>query len=451
MFVKPVDRNNFHASVLRETKRIRKDIFDSSASIFAYSGKRISKSYIQRYIYESAIENISSIFKDMALDACFKSETASGGVGDDTFEIIIETTPSVISKAQALSPHQMKDYLREKESFWIDYFIKNSSHLDRSSFRKITRDAFPDSDLRDIIFETIRLSGADSPIFVKRSNKKDTIVKKDMGFVFNLSIDDRLKNLIRGTWKRKDVNCAVIDGMIESESEIHHLLQLAAETKEPFLVFCRGMSDTVASTISFNLARETIDLIPVSVGFDENTLNILNDIAIVVGCDIVSHLQGDLISTCIKKLGTIDRVEIEKNKKISISCRNSNKKLAHHLKYLKDKKSKTEAGGVSDLIENRIRSLSSNKVTIETGTDLCAEFPDVIEKFDFFFRSLRAYMVSGITNVNDEKNLDDFDKKIFKIMKKRKKLPLLGAIHIIKNSFSFLDNISSVGFCLIEE
>ena len=226
---------------------------------------------------------------------------------------------------------------------------------------------------------------------------------------------------------------------------------MASETKEPFLVFCRGMSDSVASTISLNLARKTIDLIPISVGFDENTLNILNDIAIVVGCDIVSHLQGDLISTCIKKLGKIDKVEIEKNKKISIYCKSSNKKLTHHLKYLRNKKSKMELGGVSDLIENRIRSLSSNKVTIEVGTDLCSEFPGVIEKFDFFFRSLRAYMTSGITSVSDEKNLDNFDKKIFEIMKKRKKLPLVGAIHIIKNSFSFLDNISSVGFCLIEE
>ena len=67
----------------------------------------------------------------------------------------------------------------------------------------------------------------------------------------------------------EDVKVLIIDGMIESIGEIHHVLEKAASEKNPIVMFVRSMADDVRSTLSLNVKRGTIDLIPVEVGFNE--------------------------------------------------------------------------------------------------------------------------------------------------------------------------------------
>jgi hypothetical protein len=452
MFVKPLNRNDFYSEIFKETKRINISPIRGEESILSPNKKAMFSSSIQKYIYESDRKNIPEIFKKMIVDACLQSEKNAGGSGEETFKVILDLLPDVIKDLKFHSHNEVIECLKEKEKFWIKYLIKNSIHLDKPVFQKILKTSFKEDNLRDIVGEALRLSGTDCPVFVNRSNKRETFIKQDAGFVFNLSIDERVRNAVTLPWKKSNVNCTIIDGFIESESEIHHLLHYAAESGETCIIFCRGMSENVSRLIGYNLLRKTIDVIPVCVGFDENTLNILNDISMAADVDLISHLNGDLISTCVKKLGKIDKIEITEKNNISITMKNKNKNLKNHLKYLKKKKLRTEEGAVSTLLENRIRSLASNKVVIEIGTDFINEHPLAIERLDCFFRSLSSYFASGAVQIKDkEKSFDNLDKKIFDIMSKQRLYPVFGSMHIIKNSFSFLRNIASVGFCLLEE
>ena len=53
-----------------------------------------------------------------------------------------------------------------------------------------------------------------------------------------------------------DENSGVlVEGFIETEGEIHHLMHKASITKEPYVVFCTGMSTSVKMLILENNKR----------------------------------------------------------------------------------------------------------------------------------------------------------------------------------------------------
>jgi chaperonin GroEL (HSP60 family) len=158
----------------------------------------------------------------------------------------------------------------------------------------------------------------------------------DSGFKFNIAVDK--KYITNKTRKMSNVKCFVIDGFIESVSEIHHLLEEASRTKENYVIFFRHMNEDVQSTIEYNIQRGTINLIPVSVGFDENTLNILNDISICTNSELISSHKGDIISQSIRKDPVIvDSIEFLKDS-ISIINKTPSDMLKSHLRYLRDKR-----------------------------------------------------------------------------------------------------------------
>ena len=99
----------------------------------------------------------------------------------------------------------------------------------------------------------------------------------------------------------KNYRFIIIDGFLESIGEIHHLLHYAAESKEPHVIFCFGMSEEVKSVIIENNTRGITKIFPISMTFDESSINILNDIALIHDSEIISALKGQTISQEMRK------------------------------------------------------------------------------------------------------------------------------------------------------
>ena len=118
--------------------------------------------------------------------------------------------------------------------------------------------------------------------------------------IFNCSYDYDFFNNLKDSIK--NYRFVIINGYIESVSEIHHLLYRANETKEPYVVFCYGMSEEVKQTVIKNNSMGRLRVYPVCLDSnDENTLNILNDFAVIQGGTVVSSDLGQTISQEIRK------------------------------------------------------------------------------------------------------------------------------------------------------
>jgi hypothetical protein len=267
----------------------------------------------------------------------------------------------------------------------------------------------------NIILDDLILKGELNTVYdVSRSLSSKSYYKSNIGNELSIKID-QVDLIKQGMWKREGVKTLLIDGVIETVSQIHHLLERASSKKQPMMVICRNASSEVKKTVNLNFLRGTIDLLLLEVGFEVEYHHFFEDCRVLFDCDYVNIKMGDTISSKIDDLEfTIDGVIATSN---SLNLKNSNIKKNKILNYISDVKSikdtirqeKIDADELTNIlnsINSRIKFLSSSRVDIKIGKNDVDNDPYTIAKIDRFFRSFPDIGFTGVVDVNDLKNCD---------------------------------------------
>ena len=114
--------------------------------------------------------------------------------------------------------------------------------------------------------------------------------------------------LPKKSWSRSDPKIFIVDGIIETISEIHQILDASSKKKIPCVIVARGFNEDVQNTLAVNMTYGRLDVYPIAVPIDEIGANQLFDIAAVCSSDVVSSLKGEIISS--KKFEDIKSVDL---------------------------------------------------------------------------------------------------------------------------------------------
>jgi len=401
---------------------------------------------IQKYILNCGKDIHERIIGPLILDAVIRSENNSGGSGEICLSMISSQIESVSKKIKlGLSSGEIKEENEERVRSLSKLINKSARKLSKTDICNLIDKIFTLDSQKRIANSIIEKSNIKSPFFLERSHKRETILSFSQGYNFEIPItSDFLPE--GGMWERRDVEVLIIDGIVESIGEIHHLLERASANKNPIVMFVRHLSDDVKSTLILNIKRNTIDLIPIEVGFDEDTVNILNDIAICCNSDIVSAYKGDLISTSSSGcLSSVKKVTLTK-KGVNILNNISEKSLISHLKYLEERRDSSHEIKIKKLFDTRIRSLSSGKILLRVGNDLLRKDIQSIEKFDKFFRELRSLIQYGVIY----KSMIDIDNAGFN-MRDCYPYSSVSIFFAARHTLSLISNIFSIKGALISD
>ena len=327
----------------------------------------------------------------------------------------------------------------------------SSSIMDKRTFDKIINKKFNNLKNREIVKNTIQMAGASRKIIVEKTNKNDSTICVSDGYCLTIFPD---RNFIKTAWKRDNVNCLIIDGVILEVSEIHHLLTRASETREPYVLFVRGVSPDVKNTIFVNNNRNTIDVIPVEIPISEETINIFSDLSSICGCDITSSYKGDLISKAInEKIGIVDRIKID-DSGVAISNARSESRVLLQIREIIDKRNKVLEPAGRELLDKRVKCLSSGKVEIKIGYQDQLNTPTIIEDMDKFFRSIPNILKFGSIKRSDLVSTPNKDSKIELYIQdylRKKKISYISSHNLIcsiKKTRSLVTSILSTG-CIL--
>lgn len=185
-----------------------------------------------------------------------------------------------------------------------------------------------------------------------------------------------------------------IDGYVESVSELHHLLEAAAVTKDQVVVFLRGMSDDVKHTLKVNNDRGSLCVVPIVVQFDLQGINSLNDVSIACGANLVSSTKGDLISSIdllsAPRVGSI----MVHGDKVVITNVASARAVTAHVGELRRRREDEQLADVGRLLDLRIRSLSPNHVIVRFVDD--SSFVRSAQAVDYALRAVRSLVDHGM-------------------------------------------------------
>lgn len=308
------------------------------------------------------------------IDHCVRAERAGPGSFFSTLSILID----------ALKQQKLEITKADYESIIKASFVPTWDQLE-----SFVRETINDDFLGTLVMQVLETTGLEGKIFFEESENSSVSIELINGFNFVVTFPFAVND-----YKQKDVMCVVVDGFVESVSEVHHLLQKFSETKEQLVFIARGFSNDVINTMKVNYDRKTLNIFPITVKFDFDGINMLGDIATVCGTDPVSSTKGQLISTI--KYEDIVRVP-------QISCTGTSMTVVNdktvqraqvQVQKLAEKRREAPIEDLARLFDVRIKALTPNctKVRIPDGR----QFSEYSEKFDVAIRLVKSAIKRGM-------------------------------------------------------
>jgi hypothetical protein len=190
-------------------------------------------------------------------------------------------------------------------------------------------------------------------------------------------------------------NCKVlfVDGIIESVSEIHKVFNESYEKKIPVVIFARGYAEEVVATSAINLQRQTAQIVPVVIPFDEVGVNGMADLASCFSSEVISSDKGQLISNVgIEECKSVDRVTVTPSMTEIEFKENAVDKVVSRLST----RLREADVGQSELIRRRIEALGTGSVSIRIGNDKKSIAGIIKDRVDFGIRFSKSCITYGV-------------------------------------------------------
>jgi len=356
-----------------------------------YSNEIIHDFLDSQKILYSKLSNESCLYSDKSIMKSSSLNYLNFLPGDNIDASLKNLILKEFKECEYLYPH-LGDYFLESFYAGKKRKVKKKELFNKSHEKKLIK-SIQDKNIKNLarwIFENFSL---ERNINIERYKGKEILVEIVDDFLFKFSYDFEFYVNNSGL-EIKNYHFIIIDGYLETVGEIHHLMFNANKNKRPYVIFCHGMSDEVKYNILKNNKEGRTQVLPVSINFDETTLNILNDLAIIHDSGVVSSKLGQTISQEIRKeLPVGEKIVFLKNKILIKSVANTDKIIAHKT-FLKRRLSE---------------SLGKGDVNIEPITNRLKNFN---------VKSANVYLPEYIINRNFNRELDYFLKVISNLSKK---------------------------------
>ncbi len=296
-----------------------------------------------------------------------------------------------LSVLLAIAKNKNYNYIETKSL--EEYFLANKKTISEGDLGRILGKVFGETPEVSVCYEAVKLAGLNGKIFLQKSKTGNSIVELKSGYNFSLQ-SAIVEDSIIG-WQRKKAKCIIIDGIVESLGEINNIFEGAAQEKVPVVIMARGFFDDICATIRVNRLRRTLDVLPILVPYDLKNANVINDLAIVCGTDIVSSLKGQLISAIpFGELPIVDSVDYNSGE-LTILNSSTDTNVKVHIANLEQTKQKQNITEIIEVYESRMKSLISLRVNLEVGGDP-RQSQEQFEKMDNILKFSKYLLQNGI-------------------------------------------------------
>jgi hypothetical protein len=429
MFCKIINSNEIKKNI---------DKLFTDFSILEEEGEKLSlfnnttlktKSITQAAVYSKHKKEIQ-LLKSLILNSSIKAERISPGSSDlclrfltDIFNKNIDITDNIINDLN-----------------------KHSHRPDYNYIKKYIKEYFDDSVTANLINDILSLSDKNSKVIIGKRLQPNTIIHKSFNNIISIKTNPAF---LKQKTKFKNANIVLIDGAIMEISEVNSFMELAHKTKEPYILFARTIGDDVLNTIHTNNLRGSFTIIPIEVPMEEETLNMLKDLSVITGATIATSDMGDIISHSLIN-GIQPGVTIDINSNNTIISNSKNQKATNNLiNSLTEKLKDPEIN--KDIINMRLKGLSSNTINVDIGTELMSKCPLIIEDCDKFFRHLTQLFKFGIIEKNKIINIDNDLKRIIKNVNNKKYISAAALLISLKFANQIKKDIKSTNYFIMED
>lgn len=339
------------------------------------------------------------IYYNLILNNIKKIETLSGNSVELIFLFNVFILKSLISNKETFQNKNSVETMQLIDNFLIktkNLIEKYCEIIDLDILNQQIKFQLQDNILSDVVINAIKLSGFNGKIYVEDGKQENYLIERKNGFIFNAQTFKFFLTESNTSLERRNCKLLIIDGILETVSEIDQLLLKSIEFGQPICIIARGFSEEVIATLKVNFDKNILCAIPIKVSSDLNSLNILNDISSVCDSKVISSISGEFLS--LVKWDDLKEVKKIKCNSLNFTIEDdSNLPVVNQqIKYLINKRlDNLHTEDIVDILDKRIKSLTNNITTITLPKLSDIENNTIRSKIDVALRLCKTLLNYG--------------------------------------------------------
>ena len=357
-------------------------------------------SIVKEIELKDKVENLGvEILKEVA-------EKTSDKAGDGTTTAMVLTyaiaSEGVKNVAAGAHPLAIRRGLQKGLKAVIEELKRLSKPISKKEeIAQVATIAALDSEIGQMIADTISEVGKDGVITVEESKKfgiEREVVKGlqfDRGYVSPYMITDpeRMEAVL------EDPYILVTDRKISALTEILPVMEKVAQTgKKNLLIIADEVEGDALATLVVNKIRGVFNGVAVKApGFGDRKKEMLQDIAIVTGAQVISEELGlKLENVRLEQLGRARKVVVEKEKTTIIEGKGKKEEIEARIKQIREEIKKTESEFDREKLQERLAKLAGGVAVIKVGAATEIEQKAKQRKTENALNATKAAIEEGI-------------------------------------------------------
>lgn len=335
-------------------------------------------------------------------------------VANKTNELAGDGTTTSVVVAQALATEGLKHVTMGVNAMavrsGIDQATKRSIEIlkkiakpiqGKEEIKQVATISAESEEIGSIIADTINVVGKDGVVTVEESQsfgiEKEVVegLEFDNGYISPYMVT----NSERMEAEYKDVAILITDKKIANVQEVLPLLEKLAQTgKKELVIIADDVEGEALATFVVNRLRGAFNVLAVkSPGFGDRKKAMLQDIAVVVGAQVISEDTGTTFENAeVAMLGKANRVVATKDKTTIVGGKGKKADIDTYVSQLRTQVSGTTSKFDVEKLEERIAKISGGVAVIRVGAATETEMKYLKLKIEDAVNATKAAIEEGV-------------------------------------------------------
>lgn len=357
-----------------------------------------------------------TIAKDISLKDKFENMGAGivKEVASKTNDMAGDGTTTSVILTQALVEIGFKKSLGGANSMGIRRGIETATHDAVEALKKMSKPIKTDNEVKQvatisaesekigaIIADTIKKIGKDGVVTVEESQSfgVDSEIVKGLEFDKGYISPYMITNSERMEAEYRDPTILVTDKKISVIKDVLPLLEkLAASGKKDLVIIAEDVDGEALTTFVVNKLRGTFNVLAIKApGYGDRKKEILQDIAVTIGADIISEDLGTKFENAeLLSLGRASRVISTKDSTVIVGGKGKKSDIEARIESLRTQRKNTTSKFDLEKLDERIGKLSGGVAVIRVGAATETEMKYLKLKIEDAVNATKAAISEGI-------------------------------------------------------
>ena len=282
--------------------------------------------------------------------------------------------------------------------------IKAQSEEVGNDFDKIeqvaTISANNDAEIGKLIADAMRMVSKDGVITIGEAKGMDTTIDVVQGMQFDRGYISPyfVTNTETMEVEMDRPYILLYDKKISNLKELLPVLEPAVQSGRPLLIIAEDVDSEALTTLVVNRLRAQLKICAVKApGFGDRRKEMLEDIAILTGCTVISEEKGiKLESATVEMLGTAESVTVNKDNTTIVNGAGAKDAIAARVGQIKAQIAATKSTYDKEKLQERLAKLAGGVAQLNVGAASEVEMKEKKDRVDDALSATRAAIEEGI-------------------------------------------------------